>query len=382
MRVIMKTLLDIRETTYKHDCQRAGQPVDARVLETYKASYKAIDSNLAGFVEGRAEGRMQEAMTTGDFPFAIGEFVNRLLVPGYEQRNFNFEPLVWNDTLTNYLPHDRYQKRSQLDDLEYTPPGGTARVTAQSDATKRQYQVHDFKKALDFNTQALVNDDLGYFEDTALDMGRSARRTLEKFVSRMYTNATTIARLQGLGVLFSQTGRMTSERISEARMGFNQRVDDKAEPIHANMAYIVYHRGDKDKVFQIQNSQLVPETDLNGVNKALSVPFIAIEDPYITGAAPNLPWYAFTNWATDNIRPFVLARMQGRPGPFVLRKKENKEVVASVLGSGGTAPILLGNMLQGNLEFEVHDVWGTFIDGVEGSLFDNRGAYYSSGTTV
>ena len=169
-------------------------------------------------------------------------------------------------------------------------------------------------------------------------------------------------------------------RISEARMAFGQRTDARGEPINADLAYIVYHRGLEDVVNTIKASQLVPELATNAAN-VVRTGWIGIKDPYITGTAPNLPWYAFTA-NTSGIVPFVLARRQGVPGPLILRKKSDVESVTSILGNGTPVNPVWGDFESGNIVLKVLDVWGTFIDGTDGNLFDHRGAYYSSGTAV
>jgi hypothetical protein len=318
-------------------------------------------------------------MTSADFTYAIQEFVQRQMVPGYQEKMFDFELLVKPDTLPNFMTVTRYQKRAGLDDLEYVGEKGEARPGSVVDATKRQYRVYKFEKQFDFSMEALVNDDLGYFSDTATDMGRAARRTLEKFVSRMMTNAVTIARLIGLGALYSTTGRLTTARISEARMAFNQRTDARGEPVVSALKYIVYHSGLVDTVAQIQSSTLVPELATNASNVVKGT-FTPIENPFIVGVAPNLPWYAFTDWRTNGIVPFILARRQGIPAPLLLRKRSDIESVTSLLGGGGSVPPIMGDFATGTVVIKVHDEWGTYIDPTEGNLFDFRGAYYSSGT--
>jgi hypothetical protein len=285
------------------------------------------------------------------------------------------------DTTPNFLTVTRYQKQAGLEDLEFIGEKGTRRPGSVADATKRQYRVYRWGKQFDFSMEALINDDLGYFEDHATLMGEAARITLEEYVSRFYTNATTIGRLTGLGALYSQFGRLTSTRISEARMAFGQRIDARNRPINADLAYIVYHRGLEDTVRQIQESQLVPELATNAAN-VVRTGWTGIKDPYIAGVAPNLPWYAFTNHRQNGIRPFVLARRQGMPAPMLIRKRSDIELSSSLLGGGTVAPPILGDFDTGNVVVAVEDQWGTYIDNTEGNLFDYRGAYYSSGTAA
>jgi len=377
--MITRKLLRAMCETWKGELADAGATPER--LAECQGLFEDIDHNLSGMSPtGTNNLLLQETMTSADFTNAIQTFVSRLAIPGYEKKVFAFEPLVWMDTLTNFLPHDRYQNRGSLDDLELVGEKGQARPGSVDDATARSYRVSRWEKQFDFSWEAIRNDDLGYFEDTARQMGEAARRTLEKFVSRMYTNAVSIARLTGLGALYSQNGRLTSARVSEARMAYNQRVDARNEPINASLRYIVHHAGLADTVLQILNSELVPELATNAVNVARN--FTPIEDPYMAGTAPNLPWYGFPAWTENNIRPFVLARMSGWAGPKIFRKKSDIEAVTSMLGAGAAVEPMMGDFDTGNVVLKVMDVFGTYVDSTEGNWFDFRGGYYSSGTVA
>ncbi len=381
MRTITYAMMRIRQNQIEQ-AAKAGA-ISAQLAEKQVAEvgdkFRFLDQELSGIKPTSTNERLAEVMTSGDFTYAIQEFVQRKALPGYKVMGFPFEPLVKMDTLPNYLAVNRYQDRGSLDDLEFVGEKSQARAGKRDDAVKRSYSVFRWEKQYDFSHEALVNDDMGYFEDQAQKMGVSARRTLEKYVSRMYTNATSIAILAG--ALYSQNGRLTSARISEARMAFGQRVDADNEPIQADLAYIVYHRGLEDTVRQIQNSELVPELATNAANVVRNA-FIGIKDPYIAGVAPNLPWWAFADHRVANIIPLVLARLQGRPGPLILRKKSDVESVTSMLGTGGAVSPIMGDFESGNIVLMVSDVFGTYIDGTNGNLFDIRGAYYSSGTAA
>ena len=164
-------------------------------------------------------------------------------------------------------------------------------------------------------------------------------------------------------------------------MGFNVRTDACNEPLNAKLAYLVFHSGLLDTVAQIQQSVLVPELATNAANVIRNL-FIPIEDPYITGTAPNLPWYAFTEPETAGIFALVLARMAGFPGPIIVRKKSDIEAVTSMLGAGRAVDPILGDFDSGNVVLKVMDVFGTYIDGTNGNIVDRRGAYYSAGTAA
>ena len=261
MRKFLRILSKIRQSQLKE----AKAPA-ARIAEAADM-FNFLDRQIEGVGTSRLNNeRLTETMTSGDFAYAIEEFVQRKSLPGYERKGFAFEPLVKNDTVPNFLSVTRYQNRCGLQDLEYVMEKGQARPGFVHDATKRAWQVYRWEKQFDFSWEALKNDDIGYFENTAALMGEAARRTLEKYVSRFYTNATSITRIQGGGVPYTQNGRLTSTRISEARMGFNVRTDACNEPLNAKLAYLVFHSGLLDTVAQIQQSVLVPELATNAAN--------------------------------------------------------------------------------------------------------------------
>jgi hypothetical protein len=142
-----------------------------------------VTLNEVGGFDG-PESALGEVMTTADFTNAMGDFVQRQMWPAYTQKRFEFEQFVKPDTTPNYQNVTRKQNRAGVDDLEWVGDKGTARPGSVDDSVNRQYKVEVWQKQFDFSMRTLVNDDLGYLQDQATDMGRAARRTLEKFVSR------------------------------------------------------------------------------------------------------------------------------------------------------------------------------------------------------
>lgn len=363
---------------YQRETLRSQNASDARLQEA-AGLFHRLDSELSSVpIDGPSQ-TLAEVMTSGDFTNAIMTFVRRQLFPAYQEQRFPFEPLVSPATVSNFMTTTAYQRRAALDDLEHVGEKGTARPGSVVDATARAYRVYRWEKQFDFSMEAMVNDDLGYLMDTVEEMGFASRRTLEKHVSNWMFNATTVARLTGLGALYSTTGRLTTARISTARMAFGQRTDTRGNRIAAELMYIVIHSGLVDTAAQIQASTLVPELATNAANVVRGT-FTPINDVHLAGTAPNLPWMALVNPRTSRIKTFVLARRAGVPGPVIMRKRSDIESVTSVLGGGGAMGAVWGDFDTGDIVLKAHDEWGTYIDGTEGNLFDFHGAYYSSGT--
>jgi hypothetical protein len=340
--------------------------------------FRYTDNILSGIVPAE---KFSEVMTFSDFPNAFGDWVQRQMVPGYNTKRFDFEMFTKPDTAPNYQLVTRKQKRAGLEDLEYVGEKGEARPGSVVDSTDRQYRVYRWEKQFDFSMEALVNDDLGYFNDQTRLMGIAARRTLEKYASRWLWNTTIIARLTALGALYQINGRLTSSRISTARMAFNQRLDARNEPIAARLAFIVHPPELVDTVRVIRASELIPELATNAAN-VIAGDFIPIEDPYAPGTAPNIPWFAMTNWREDNVVPFVLVRRQGVPAARIYRMKSNVESIGSLLGGGSDVAPIVGDFINHDIVVKVADEWGTYRDNTDGNMIDHRGCFYSSGTAV
>ena len=375
MRKILSMLQEIRQLQVK-----AKGGMEAQLAEVAD-KYRYFDEQLSGITPTSTGTAIEEVMTSADFTYAIQEFIQRLMIPAYQVKRFDFEQFMKPDLTPNFLPVTRYQRRAGLDDLEYVGEKGEARPGSLPDATKRQYKVEVWEKQFDFSMRALVNDDLGYFSDFATAMGQAARASLEKYVSRMLWNATSLVFIVAGGVLYWQNGRLTSSRIAEARMAFNQRIDARGNPIAATLKYLVHHAGLVDTVRMIRQSTLIPELATNAAN-VIAGDFVPVEDPYVAGIAPNLPWYALVDWRTTGIVPFVLARRQGIPAPLLLRRKSDVETVTSLTAAGGGVSPLMGDFATGNVVVKIHDEWGTYISANDGNVFDIQGVYYSAGTAA
>jgi hypothetical protein len=380
MRIILQRLSEIRAEQLK----TRGQ--EQRISEVGDM-YRFLDRGLTGLhltetgFDG-PESKLEEVMTSSDFTYALGEFVQRLALPAYNTKRFNFEPLVYQDTAPNYQYVTRYQQRSSLEDLEYVMEKGEPMAGHVVDAVRRQLKVEVWEKQFDFSMRAIVDDDIGYFNNMAGDMGQSARRTLERFVSRLYNNATSIARLVGLGANYSTTGRLTSTRVSTAQLAFAARTDTTGSPINVTPRYLVVPTGLLHTARQILNSELVPELATNGIN-VVRGSFEIIEDPHIAFTAPNIPWWMMSDpRGGENVRGLVLIRRQGMPAPMVIRKKSDQETFSSFAGTGAPVSPLFGDFATGNIVLKVYDEWGTYVDSVEGNWFNTMGGYYSSGTVA
>ncbi|MBU2177621.1 MAG: hypothetical protein KJ556_21220, partial [Gammaproteobacteria bacterium] len=167
MRKILSIMKEIRKG------QLSDQGVSAARMQEAEDAFGFLDRELSGIKPTGTNEKLAEVMTSADFTYAIQEFVQRKMLGAYQQQTFAFEPLVFTDTLPNYLPVTRYLDQAGVDDLEYVGEKGQARPGYVTDATKKQWQVYRWEKQYDFSYEALKNDDIGYLENVAELMGQA-----------------------------------------------------------------------------------------------------------------------------------------------------------------------------------------------------------------
>jgi hypothetical protein len=237
------------------------------------------------------------------------------------------------------------------------------------------YGVEEYSEQFDVSWRAIMNDDLGKIRETPQRMLSAVNRFEDGFVSALYDNATTQAALIALGAAYAGTGRLTSANLAIGLNAMKNRVDAGGNRIQINRVWLVI-----PSILEIQAQTILQSVLLAGVatnDKNVLNNFIAGYkiDPYITTAAPNVPWYLFAE--PSEIPAVTVARLQDWNAPLVFQKRSNIEVVS------GRAPaaFLMGSFETGDIEYAVSTVIGARDDGTLVGVTDVNGIYYSSGTT-
>lgn len=151
--------------------------------------------------------RLEEAMTTSDFPYLFGDVLDRSVLANYAET-----PYTWN----------RYAFRKVLSDMRLarmfridrgasvldgpilpktvpgpsgTGPSGLEQITeypmSQRVATDYTDQLYKFGRRMDYSFETFLNDDLDALRDTPAMLGRAARRTEEKRVTKLFAQTVT-----------------------------------------------------------------------------------------------------------------------------------------------------------------------------------------------
>lgn len=116
--------------------------------------------------------------TTSDFPVAFEEALNKVLLAAYLIASDTWRRFCSVGTVSDFRAHNRYRGAflSRLDELE---EGTEIRNKTIPDATKEVQQAKTFANILSLTRKAIVNDDMGLFNDVATKFGRAAALSIE-----------------------------------------------------------------------------------------------------------------------------------------------------------------------------------------------------------
>lgn len=144
---------------------------------------KIIEANYPGLM------RVTETHTTSDFPYLTGDVLDRMLLARY--REF---PSPWRQfaKVVTTLRDFRTVDRIKVDGLENTwgnvPEQEEIEYGALSEG-RYQYAPLKYAKGAKISFEALLNDDLGGFTDIPDRLARGGARTVNKFVTGLYVDA-------------------------------------------------------------------------------------------------------------------------------------------------------------------------------------------------
>ncbi len=175
-------------------------------------SYTRLFREAQALVEGALSGnrwkmlRLQEAMTTSDFPTLFGDVLDRSMLANYQETPYTWDLYcarkILNDTRLARMM--RVDRGAAVLDGPITPstttgisgngPTGMEQVTEYPQrkrvVTGYTDQLYKFGCRMDFSFETILNDDLDALKDTPALFGRAARRTEEKRATKLFASST------------------------------------------------------------------------------------------------------------------------------------------------------------------------------------------------
>lgn len=312
-----------------------------------------------------------EVMTTAHFTHYFADALSRAFYKDYADFPQNWQKYTYAETAPDFRDIKRW-RMSEPETLLLRGEKGPIRTTYLEEY-ELSYGVQEYARQFDVSWQAIQNDDLGEIRRTPQRMARAARLFEDSFVSALYDNATTQATLAALGAPWAGTGRLTLPNLAIGIAAMQSRTDLNGNPVFINRMYLVI-----PAILQVQAQTILRDLlQYGGAGSNILGSFIAgvYVDPFITTAAPNVPWYLFADPA--EIPAVSVARLQGWSGPVVSMRRSDIQVI---MGNAVQA-FTMGDFATGDIEFMVETIIGGWDSAALVGVTDPTGLYYSSGTT-
>lgn len=345
---------------------------EAAVGENKAAHFRALRELRQNFKSLQSEGTLQEVLTTSHFATYFTDALSRAFYADYNYQGFDWAKFITNDDTPDFRAVKRF-RMTEPDDLVRRGEKAHLKGTNVEAGTPVSLAVDEYARFFDVSWRTIMNDDLGKIRETPQRMAKAARRWLDKFVSRLYDNATSQAGLTALGASWAGTGKLTVPNLTIGINAMKTRADEKGYKLDITKIYLVI-----PSVSEVTQSEILADiiayggTDSNTLSRFLAG---VVTDPHMTVSGGNVPWYLIA--APADVPTVTLLRLRGWGGPVVFQKTSDLRAIAG----GAPAAFGMGDFASGNIQFAVEDVVGGRNDATYGGLTDYRGIYWSNGST-
>lgn len=334
--------------------------------------------------------RLEEASTTSDFPYLLGDVIDRKLVAAYQAQPHVMRRIVRVDP---NVPNFNIVRRKTFD--AFTSPMQKVRQEAGYEKDKPEegqytYKLDVWGKLFEFTWQSYINDDLGALDRIPEGLAQSAAATEELFLTKLFFNSagpldTYFAHssskgqngVSALPLLIANLEACLQEMTGSKSNGTDY-TTGRDVPVANNPAFLVIPPALKFTAQNIMASAgvqwtLTGSTDVTLAKQATAntVAQAGLEilvNPYIpyvvtTGTLGQTSWSVFSN----TIPAAELGLLAGHSSPELFLKTSN----AQTISGGGTNPF------DGDFENDTIAYKGRHSLG--GATLDPRGGWASDG---
>ncbi|MFN2636899.1 MAG: Mu-like prophage major head subunit gpT family protein [Gemmatimonadaceae bacterium] len=383
-------LLDLIETYKSQDASaerlyaREGRSVrGGRNTPAYKQGLLEAARLYEGVLAGRIRStRLQEAMTTSDFPLLFGDIIDRQLLAAYQHMPVMWQSIAKRGRVRDFRTVDRFALNGGEAVLSEVKEAAEYPAASVSEA-RYQYQVKKYGKRLPFSWESFINDDLDALRDMPTRLANAARYSEERFATDLFASSGgPDATFFSVGNANLVTGAPTLS-VAGLTTAFNAlaaQVDTDGNPIYVSGVVLMVPPAKKITAMNILNATEIRAADGGGdgtgnnqltVSNWLKNDITVVVNPWlpiVDTTTGNTAWYLFAN---PNVgRPALeVGFLTGHETPELFQKSPN----ASRVGGGLVDP-MDGDFDTDSIDTKVRHVFG-------GTLMDPKSAVASAATT-
>lgn len=252
--------------------------------------------------------------TTSDFAIALGDTVGRTMRQGYDAAPSALKAVARMTTMRDFRERKRIQT-SQFDKLEKVNEAGEFKRGSFKEEAEA-FKLSTFGKMFNISRQALVNDDLGIFNDVPRKLGIAAAAFEAQALVDLLVSGSgggpTMSDGKKLfhadhGNLATGAGAPDETRLSAARLAMRKQVDASGQLIAVAPKFIVIPSDLETSVEKLLATVQATQTaDVNPFAGKLT----PVVEPRLTSATA---WYL----VDPSVDGLEYAHLEGEPGPQI-----------------------------------------------------------------
>lgn len=282
--------------------------------------------------------KLQEAMSTSDFPILFADVLDRQMLGFYEETKPTWQAYC----RRSVVPDLRPVKRFAVDGAEGALPEveqGEEYPEAPLSESKDEFSVRKYGRRIDLFWEALVNDDLDAFRRNPERLARAARRSEAKFATELFVDSSgPHAELYtaefGNIVLDAEEKQpeLSITALQDAFVTLSEQVDEDGEPILIEMVTLVVPPALMVTAENIINAIQIDINEeggttnqrLRAVNWMKNKVQLQVEPyiPHVAAENGNTSWFLFSSPTTG--RPALeLGFLRGYEQPSLYERAPN-----------------------------------------------------------
>jgi hypothetical protein len=349
--------------------------------------------NKDGLSKRMHEARLEEAISTSDFPYLFGQVIDRQLLASYRAPD---DPLYrWQDYVKISTVPDfntvRREKVSGKDPLLPEVPEKGEYKPFKPTNCRYTYNVKKYGRQFDISWEAIMNDSLGAFNDIPQEMANAAKDTEAYIATSQFAASTGDGNASLYGATITDCGQaitnlgvlpLTITNLETTLGLMKNQTSPEGKLLKIRPKFLVVPPALELTARAILTSTIKtwsPESiDVDGTVYSTPYPTTNVLPqtglqlrvnewlPYIDTTHGSTAWYLFADPAMG--AAVEVGYLRGHETPEVVMKASNKVAV----GGGAMSSPFSGDFETDNIMYRVRDVIG-------GTPMDPRFTYLQSG---
>ena len=331
------------------------------------------------------EARLEEAITTSDFPYLFANVLDRQLLANYKAVTGEWKSYIKQNTAPDFNTVYREKLHGVDNELDEVAEKGEYLASKPTNC-RYTYALKKYGRQFDISWESLINDSLGAFNDLPKRFATAALRTEARFATGLYAAATGDGNASLYGATITDCGQdvtnlgvlpLTIANLETTMALMTAQTDPNGEPIGIMPKHLVVGPALEFTARAILTSAMKQWTDTAAATNfplptANIVPQMGIKlhvDPFIPivdTTHGTTSWYLFADLNDGAAAEFGYLR--GNEAPEIVMKASDKVSV----GASGVSSPFSGDFATDNIFYRVRHVIG-------GAPLDPRMTYLQSG---